>query len=268
MTASSTEIRINVLTQNVLHDVTRSKDGLIASQDNRVAAIADNLQAFPGSLDVVGAQEAHKSPNQHNGEALAQKCGFNPGAWLQHNEKPHPHSSTGRSNEYIGLFGAMVDLGNVCKLELGDNRRALLTTIAGVALVTLHLRAGGYKAWPLRRAQAQALGEQLEQYEDVVLFGDFNEPPIKLVAPGRSVFEKQGYQSVFSLLGESHPKTFPVGRYADVYGMRSRWSLDDIMIRGSRVQTLAAGVISQVAGDATDHNGIWATLNITPPLHD
>lgn len=268
MTADNIELRVNVITQNMLHDVTRSNDKLIAWQDERVAAIASNLHTFPDSLDIVGVQEAHKSPYQHNGEVLAEHCGQDTGVWLRHNEKPYPTSPTGRTNEFIGLFGKMVDPDRVRELELGDNRRALLTTIADVAFVTLHFRAGGYKAWPLRRAQAHRLSEELEPYENVVLFGDFNEPPIRLVAPGRTVLEKHEFTSVFCRLQLSHPKTFPAGRYAEVYGMKSRWSLDDIMIRGNRVKALAAGVISQVAGDASDHNGVWATLNITPPLHD
>lgn len=268
MTASNTELRVNVITQNLLHDVTRSNDKMIAWQDDRVAAIANNLQTFPGSLDIVGVQEAHKSPYQHNGEVLAEHCGQDTGVWLRHNEKPHPTSPTGRTNEFVGLFGKMVEQDNVRELELGDNRRALLTTIAGVAFVTLHFRAGGYKVWPLRRAQAHALTEELESYDNAVLFGDFNEPPIRLVAPGRTLLEKERFESVFCTLQMSHPKTFPVGRYAEVYGMRSRWSLDDIMIRGNRVRVLAAGAISQVRGDASDHNGVWATLNITPLLHD
>lgn len=270
MAFSSEHTVVNVISQNILLDKTRTREGLILPQDDRIASIAATLGKFPGELDVVGIQEAHRSKYQHNGEALAELCGYAPGVWAKHNEKPYAGSSTGRSNEYIGLFGARVDQTNTEIIDLGDRRRAVMTTIAGVAFATIHLRAGGYRARPLRGAQVEHLMEAIDPLEDAVIFGDFNEPPIRMVSEGRDKLRKRGFLSVFPLTGQSHPKTFPIPSYREIHGARSSWSLDDILIRGERVTALAAGVLERIAletndgesQDGSDHEGVWATLEV------
>lgn len=259
---------VNVLSQNILLDITRTKEKRMLSQDDRIEAIADMMNVYPGSLDVVGIQEAHQSKRQHNGQVLAELCGHGPGFWVNHNRKVHPDAKKGRAGEHVGLFGAMVDHAQVA--ELGDNRRAVKTDIAGVAFVTIHLRAGP-DARNLRGEQAARLIRALDAYEDAIVFGDFNEPPIPLAARARRQFKQAGFTSVFTLTGQPQPGTFPTDAYRGITGCERTWQLDDILIRGPRVRALAAGVLERTVmnntdtgmpDEATDHRGVWAQLEI------
>jgi endonuclease/exonuclease/phosphatase family metal-dependent hydrolase len=275
---------VNVISQNVLLDYRRTRDGLILPQNDRVDSLAATINNFPATPDVVGIQEAHKSKKQHNGKVLAEKCGYGPGFWVEHNQKLHKDAPRGRAGEYLGLFGAKVDRAKVT--DLGDNRRALMVVIADVAFVTLHLRSGG-GARQARRGQAQKLTRALEEYEDAVVVGDFNEPPIWRVALARTEFARAGFRSVFPLTGQSYPPTSPISSYVEAAMdgrsrleaslVRRSWPIDDILIRGDKVTALAAGVLervvvnngeekypSAVPREGSDHDGVWATLEITP----
>lgn len=284
---------INVITQNILHDVTRTKNKLILPQNDRLASLAATLNNFPGELDVVGIQEAYKekTTGEHNGEILAEMCGYGPGFWEEHNQKPYPKSPTGRTGEHVGLFGAAVNHAEL--IELGDRRRAVLTEIAGVALVTLHLRCGfSREKRAARNLQAIELIEAVEEYDDVVLLGDLNEPEIRGIGRmhgnARNVIRKAGFTSVFSLTGQRAPATCPIEPYVPAMSRNSQlenrfvkraWPIDDILIRGDRVRTIGAGVLERVvlAGrdtgndslpatvprEGSDHDGLWATLKIS-----
>lgn len=276
--------QINVLSQNVLLDYTRTRKGDMLQQVNRIHAVADTFAAFPGQLDVVGIQEAQKIDSGYLGEALSSSLDCGPGFWTDHNEKPYPKSPTGRGGESIGLFGVEVD--NARPLELGDHRRAVLTEIAGVAFVTMHLRAGASRAARAKRgSQADALVEQLEDYENAVVFGDWNEPYVPVLAQARRRMRRAGYTSVFDLTHQPHPKTWPTDEYRELMYqdnewlltlLQRGWSFDDILVRGPRVKVLAAGVLepmqirtglSQGTSDtmprkASDHRGVWGTLEI------
>lgn len=277
---------VNVITQNVLLDYGRTRDHLILPQSHRTDSLAATLRSFPGQLDVVGIQEAHKSSAQHNGKILAEKCGYGPGFWAQHNQKPHKDAKRGRGGEYLGLFGALVDHAKVT--DLGDNRRALMTLIGGVAFVTLHLRSGGDARYA-RHQQGKKLIRALDEYEDAVVFGDFNEPPIWRLALARTEFARAGFRSVFPLTGQKYPDTSPISSYVDaaMYGrsrleaqfVRRGWPIDDILVRGDRINVLAAGVLERVVvrdemidqkypdtvpREGSDHDGVWATLEIKP----
>lgn len=256
---------VRVATQNVLLDVGRTKSGQILPQDQRIPELANALGYFDIPFDVVGIQEAHED----NGEKLARLCGYEPGVWQQHNKPLYKGAAKGRNNEYVGLMGKEVK--EATPLELGDRRTALMTVIGETAFVALHLRAGR-DAWLKRGEQAAHLVRQLEDYENTVLLGDFNEIPLPVVARGRQVLRSAGFHSVFSDLWHSHPKTFPVPSYKGITGGDMELSLDDIMIRGPRVKVLVAGVLPRailpdvppgMPADATDHFGLWARLEIS-----
>lgn len=283
MTVDRQPSTVNVISQNVLYDVGRTRKKLVLPQDARIPSLAATLQAFPGRLDVVGIQEAYKSPSQHNGEALAEACGYGPGFWIEHNQKPYEESPTGRSDEHMGLFGALVDHAE--PIELGDNRRAVLTVIADVAFVTLHLRSGR-KARAARYEQAHELIRAISGYENAVVFGDFNEPPIRGVALARTELARAGFRSVFPLTGQKYPATCPILPYVPAMSRPNRlenrfvkraWPIDDILIRGDRVRAVAAGVLERVIvkdeeidkqypdtvpREGSDHDGVWATLEM------
>lgn len=262
---------LNVISQNILLDKTRANEGReeegeILKQKDRIDTLADTLRRFPGSLDIVGIQEAYQS----NGEMLAELCDMEQGVWVGHNQKPYPGSPRGRAGEHVGLFGECVN-HTARSIELGDNRRAVMMTLGDIAFVTLHLRAGGgLKERAARREQAEHLVYALDQYDDAVVFGDINEPPMRHIAKARDTLREAGFRSVFPLTGQSHPKTFPVPSYRSIHGRGHRWSLDDIQIRGSRTKVLAAGVLKRtelgvvdgVPQDGSDHEGIWARLAI------
>ncbi len=272
---------INVISQNMLHDVRRTRDGLILPQDDRVGSLAATLTNFPALLDIVGVQEAHKSKKQHNGEVLAGMCDYGPGFWVQHNE-PVEGKKRGRMYEYVGLFGALVTHAE--SVELGDNRRAIMSVIADVAFVNLHLRSG-MGARYLRREQAHYLTEAIEEYDNAVVFGDLNEPPIRQIALARKELARAGFRSVFPLTGQKCPITSPIPSYVEAsmdgrsrleaHFVKRGWSIDDILVRGDRINVRAAGVLdsavvrSSVVPDTlpregSDHEGIWATLDLTP----
>jgi len=277
---------VNVVSQNILLDYGRTRKGLILPQDARIDSLATTINGFPARLDVVGVQEAHKSKAQHNGKMLAELCGWGPGFWAEHNRKPYKEAPRGRAGEYIGLFGAEVDHAKVT--DLGDNRRALMTVIADVAFVTIHLRSGG-GARIARYEQAQKLTRALDSYENAVVFGDLNEPPIRGVALARRELARADFRSVFPLTGQYYPVTSPIPSYVEaaVSGrsllearlVRRGWPIDDILIRGDRVTALAAGVLERVVvrdeatdekypettpREGSDHDGVWATLEISP----
>jgi hypothetical protein len=285
---------VTVVSQNVLLDYRRTTDGLILPQDVRIDAIAATLESIDGTLDVVGIQEAHKSKNQHNGEVLANQLGYGPGFWFEHNSKPkkdslNPIPRKGRANEFMGMFGSMVESAEA--FDIGDRRKAVMTTIAGVAFLTLHLRAG-WGARPLRKEQSYAVIDILKNFPDAVAFGDFNEPDspyLPHVSAGRNVLKDNNFQSVFNLQPnpKHSPRTSPTKQYrgAAMDGRKLHekpfvwlgWPIDDILVRGN-IAVKAAGILEpmrvenglpsnvspKAPREATDHRGVWAKLGIPP----
>ncbi len=275
---------VNVISQNILHDRTRAEKKLILWQDDRVVSLAATLQAYPGQLDIVGIQEAYRSADQHSGEVLAEDCGYGPGFWIEHNQKPHKDSKTGRAGEHVGLFGAMVNDAEL--VELGDHRRAAMTVVDNVAYATFHLRAGR-KARQARYGQACELVRSLKDYDNAVIFGDLNEPPIRGIALARAELARAGFRSVFFLTNQPAPATCPIPAYAPAMSrpswlesqfVKRAWPIDDILIRGDRVRAIAAGVLERVViedeskveknsemvpREGSDHDGVWTRLEIT-----
>lgn len=267
--------RINVLTQNVLLDKTLTGNGKILPQHQRIDSIIATLANYPASLDVVGIQEAHKEEGWHNGEYLANACGYGPGEWYEHNA-PQANPKRGRRGEYMGMFGALVE--HVEPIDIGDERLALLTSINGIAYVNYHLRSGKSRwAQAVRQQQAERIIAAIADFEDAVIFGDGNEPNIPWISRARSVFGHEGFESVFATTGATQVKTFPSKPYSRIRHV-PRMRLDEISIRGDRIHVLGAGVLEQVelrhpyhdllpmsaplAG--SDHDGLWATLAIDP----
>lgn len=282
-------LRMNVVSQNVLLDYTRTKKKLILPQSDRVDSMAATiLNRFESSsLDVVGIQEAQRSKKQHNGEVLADLCGHGKGHWVEHNEKPYEDSPTGRPGEHVGMFGGMVDY--VEPIDIGGRRKAVATVIAGTAFITCHLRAGDSLEHREERAeQAQVLTRYAANYDNAVLFGDFNEPHVTLpylkkFTQARNVIADQGFTSVFKLTGQKPPLTCPIDSYKPLFNetkdwrgklITRAWALDDILVRGPQVNVLAAGVLDRVIVhekqhegvplEASDHDGLWANITIAP----
>lgn len=282
-------LNVNVVTQNVLLDYTRTKNGLILPQDKRLDSLAATItnRFTADELHVVGIQEAQKNKKQHNGEVLAELCGDGPGHWFEHNEKPSKDSPTGRPGEHVGLFGSMVD--HAFEVELGDRRKAVMTEIAGVAFVTLHLRHGPKpESRAARKEQTERVVERLSEYEDAVVLGDYNEPSVRVpllraLTPARTVLKNSGFESVFSVTNQKSPLTCPIEPYRPLFNAtrdwRGRlvdraWGLDDILVRGPRVSVLGAGVLERVMMyhpvpegfplEGSDHDGLWAALQIAP----
>mgnify|MGYP000928829851 CR=1 FL=1 len=284
-------LTVNVVTQNALLDYGRTKKKLILPQRQRIASLGATIaNQFPGELDVVGIQEAHLDKGFHNGQALAEMCGYGSGFWVNHNKKPEnqPDSKTGRPGEYIGMFGSLVE--DIEEIKLDANRSAVATIIAGVAFVTLHLRHGaGLESIAERAAEAKALTDYVSDYDNAVLYGDYNEPLMRLpylrrYTPARSHVAKHGFKSAFELTGQKSPLTCPIEPYIPLFrntkGWQGKfihrgWALDDILVRGPRIRVIAAGVLDRVivhenpgeypAGvplEGSDHDGLWATLQI------
>jgi endonuclease/exonuclease/phosphatase family metal-dependent hydrolase len=276
---------LNIVSQNVYLDYTRTKKRLILPQDARIGSIAATFERFSETIDVAGVQEAHLSKRQHNGMMLANRIGYGDGYWFEHNNKMNPDSRTGRPNEYIGLFGAKV--GHAEPIDIGDNRLAVMTVIDGIAFVNQHLRAGR-KARHARHDQAGRILDAIDGYDDAVVFGDLNEPPVRYVAKARDEYQRAGFVSVFDLTMQPHPITFPVPGYGATHSRHPvterrthvrPMSLDDMLVRGPRIKVLGAGVLERVIEppdtdehafdgvvpyEGSDHEGIWARLDIQP----
>ena len=259
---------VHVATQNILHDVARTKQGLILPQEMRIQAVADSILAAPIQPGIIGIQEAHEKSVQHNGHILADTLGYGPGHWALHNEKLHQKSKRGRAGEYVGLVGPLVD--STFEVDLGDSRKALVIEIAGVAFATFHWRAGvSIRSVAVRWRNANKLIQALEEYDNAVIFGDLNEIAMLVLARGRAALKSAGFQSVYSV----SPATFPTPEYSHING-NHQFGIDDILVRGN-INVLDAGVIepqwnqkkllekySNAALGPTDHYGLWASVQI------
>lgn len=236
------------------------------------------LQAFEVSLDYVGVQEAAVEHGMNNGVELARALGFDTSYFIQHNQPVKHRPGIGRRNEFIGAFGQRVD--NAEPLELGHNRRAIVTRIGSLAVINTHFRASRQYA-DVRIAHAERLIEQTETFNDVVITLDANE---RSGEPARSLLEEAGYRSVFALLDRRRPATFPVKSYrSEMYGLPfgsllPAIAIDDILVRGD-IDVIDAGVLDvpdvtmkpvrgsdgsviNVPDGPSDHHGLWATLDV------
>lgn len=247
-----------VLTWNMLLDKTRTREGLILPQRERIGLFKASLEASELPLDVVALQEVALEQNVHAGENLARELGVSARYFFEHNLPLHYGAPRGRHGEHIGFLGDRIESANV--IETGDNRRAVKTSVGSVAVVNFHLRQG-IAGGKLRQAQATKILESVDS-DQAVLLGDTNELPS---GPARKVFQEAGFVSAFTLLGMSRPKTFPTPEYrAIMYGNRWRdrikpqLAIDDIYVRGLRV--LDAGVILGRPRGASDHYGLWANI--------
>ena len=253
-----------VATWNILLDNTRTENGIIKPQFDRVASQIETLmglrEELGSELDAVAIQEAQKENGQHNGEYLSTALGYGTGQWVEHNKKPYPESPTGRIGEHVGFFGARIEHAEA--IELGDNRRAIITKVGEVAIANIHPRAG--KNTALKEEQVRVVLDYLKDYPSAVYLGDFNCRPGGIV---RQTIETDEFEDVFSVLGKLHPTTWPTPDYLRI--MRSPKDkidpelivlapaviLDDIYVRNVNVHD--AGIF---VGDS-DHAGIWAKLS-------
>ena len=275
--------RLNVVSWNMLLDVTRTKNKQIRPQHDRLPGFVATLQHFHGQLDYVGVQEAAAENGSNNGESLAETLGFPVNFFEQHNY-PHPdYPGIGRRNEYLGAFGTQVD--NTRLIDIGHQRGALVTTVGSLALINTHFRARARYA-AARLENAEKLIEQTEQYDHAVITIDTNERKNK---PARKLLRAAGYHSVFEMLGEPHPATFATPDYRNImYGVPFGHNLpavniDDILVRGSGISVANAGIITEqvvalppvvdddgiehkVPDGASDHYGLWATLDVDSEL--
>ncbi len=247
---------LTIVTWNILHDVTRTKAGLIQSQLDRAPSLASNLvtlrDQLHSELDVVALQEVHKTAEQHNGVYMSQELGYGNGYWFVHN-KPRPNLGGGRTGEHIGVFGARIDHADF--VELGDNRRAVISHIGNVAVVNIHTRAR-FKNRELQKEQVKVVLERVADEESVAFMGDFNSWGRGMA---RRAVEAEGFDSAFTILRKRHPKTFPTPAYRGMMYGKARFiapsvALDEIYVRGMAVHDAGS-----FTGDS-DHAGLWAKM--------
>ena len=250
--------KFTIVTWNTLLDYTRTNAGLIRPQEDRAPSQVDTLsqlrQQLGADLDVVAIQESHKSDNRHNGEFLAESLGYGKGYWYKHNAKPYPQSKTGRSNEYMGMFGARVDHAE--DIDLGDNRKAVLTHIGKVAIVNIHPRAGVGNE-DLQIEQIGVALKVLDEFESAALVGDLNS---HLRSKARKMIETEEYVSAFSSTRQRHPKTWPTPNYRSVmYGAAAGHILPSVVLDGIYTRGLIVNDAGSFIGDS-DHAGLWAEV--------
>lgn len=263
-TQNTSAEQFTVVTWNILLDITRTNNGIIRSQSDRLASHIGTLAALRseigGELDAVGIQEAQEENGQHNGERLSEALGYGKGQWIGHNKKPYPGSPTGRPGEFMGMFGALIDSAE--PIELGDNRRAVVSKIGEVAIANIHPRAG--KNLALKEEQVRVVLEHLQQYPNAIFLGEFNSHPSARV---RHAVKSEDFESVFTVLDKPQPATYPTPAYRRImYGTKDKIApplkrlapavlLDDIYVRNVAVHDADSFV-----GDS-DHAGVWAKLS-------
>lgn len=266
--------RFNVITWNMLVDKTRQRKGLILPQHVRLAGHIATLQAFEGSLDVVGVQEAIRDEGIHCGRALAKALGFTDSHFYKHNKPPlfaPKKGRRGRKNEYIGVFGEQVH--DATPIYIGDRRVAVKTMIGSTAIVNFHLRQGRENR-SVRIEQADEILNAVADYDQVVLLGDTNE---NWSSPARQAMYAEGFESAFMLKHGVLPVTYPTPEYHEVMytdqsgNLKPPVSIDDIAVRGLTV--VNCGILDQASLELTeqddsspvprtpsDHYALWATL--------
>lgn len=245
----------NVVSWNILLDKTRSSldstdPHYVVPQQERVPSLSNTLESLPISLDVVGLSEVHLD----NGTKLAHMLGYSASYWYEHNTNK-------RKDEHIGMFGNLVT-EEPEMLELGDNRRAVITYIGSVAVAQLHLRyePRGKK----REKQMTILLERLEDEDKAVMMGDYNALWFEKV---RRNIRQAGFEAAFEVSGQQSPPTYPapgyegvVNRYSVEYFSRIPRGLDQIYVKG-----VGVGAAKRFAGD-TDHYGLWAKIDPGPNI--
>lgn len=250
---------LNVVTWNILIDMTRTKKGLMRSQSDRLPSLIETLKIvrgkLGGELDAVAIQEAHKKDGQHNGEELARALGYKAGQWVEHNQKPYPTSKRGRTGEYAGLFGAQID--DHSPIELGDNRRAIMSRIGEVSLVNIHTRAD--KTGVLQNQQVGVALDHIAHNPLAMFVGDFNR---HLSSRARQAIESEGFESVFTASGLPQPKTWPTPDYRRaMYGPIGRYIIPSVVFDDIYVRGLETELAFPFIGD-TDHVGLAARVKL------
>jgi endonuclease/exonuclease/phosphatase family metal-dependent hydrolase len=272
--------RLNVISWNILLDKKRTQKGLIRPQDERVDQLIETLQGFDGSHDVVGLQEVEAT----NGQTISRALGYGDGLWHQHNKPIYKGASRGRSNEYMGMFGAMVEYTE--PIDIGDRRKAVLTRVGGVAIVNCHLISGrSRKTLALRTQEMQAILDAITDEENAVLIGDTNGHPLEA---SRRLAHREGFRSAHVLANGHMPRTHPNPEYIDALAddllhrkLFYRYigsAIDTISIRGDGLSVVAAGTLQEPrqgihdedietskafpSKGASDHIGLWARLAI------
>lgn len=232
---------LNLITWNILLDKTRTKNGTVKPQHERVESQAKTLMELGSSLDVVMLQEAEGN----NGQRIAELTGHNPGFWEQHKRK----------NEYIGTFGNEVSDAEF--YAIGDNRKVVVTRIGGLAIFGLHLSARP-KNWRIRLEEVEQFCQLVDQEEEAAVVGDFNGPRWE---PARIMLARRGFVSAFAEVGEKCPPTYPTEAYRDIMWtpnqqkiLRRPVAIDDIRVRGATVISAA-----RFEGDS-DHFGLHTAL--------
>jgi hypothetical protein len=276
--SDSASTRINVLSWNMLLDTTRTNNQRIRAQRARLPGFIRALEEFDGQLDYVALQEVAIENGHNNGAALARALGFNTSFFFQHNIPQEHEPGIGRSNEYLGVFGSVVD--NAEAFDIGHGRKAILSTMGNLAIINTHFRARSKYA-DVRVENAQKTVELAQSYRNTVITLDANERRTK---PARQLLESAGFQSVFTLLGRAHPATFPVRSYRrEMYGVPFGSALpgvaiDDILVRGEGIRVVNAGTIeaphvpmepvvgsdgkiTKVPDGPSDHAGLWASID-------
>lgn len=253
-----------VVSWNILLDKTRSYKrepsdwDYVTPQSERLPSLVETLRSLDMSLDAVAIQEAHETKDQHNGEELARRLGFEAGYWYEHNRSK-------RTGERIGVFGNLIHDAQVS--ELPHDKKMVKTMIRDdVALANIHLR--NELRGPMRAEQMQVVIDELRAHDKAVIVGDTN---ALFFEKARRLLYQAGFRSVF---GMRHPVTFPTPEYRRIMLgleneddtswqnrlMRDGIMLDVIYIRNLDVKrSLGVRAVGRFEGDS-DHFGLYATI--------
>lgn len=214
-------------------------------QAERLPGIIETIRG-QGNFDAVGILEA----GGDNGEHIAQTISDTSGIWYPHSRK--------RLNERIGVFGPDIEAAE--EIDIGHNRKAVLTRLGDVAIVFVHLRRNPdtFHPGPEQPEQMEALIDHLSHEKKVIASGDFNNLAIQRP---RRMLKKAGYTPVFPWYDLSGNRSFPTKEFPEKLTDRERRMLR--LVGGAiNIDGMYTKGIKVINRDSfigpSDHPGLWA----------
>jgi|GEM_PF-1614675 len=247
--------RLVIASANLLIETNTSKDRHLRVPSQHVRTV-DHLAAFKEierrlgrRIDLLGLQELQVDDLGNVAHVLQS------GLRLPF-EAHHPHSRKS-AGENIGVAGITPDEYEF--VELGKNRFAPLLRLGELAVMFVHM---SYSDKQRRKHEYETLMEIVDEEDNIVVAGDFNEEPH--IFSSRRRLARVGLQSAFVLDRHQYPVTLPAPGYGQLrtLGRQVGYVLkggglqfDDIYVKGE-LRVKRTGTVDS----ASDHRFPYAEV--------
>jgi len=254
----SGQTSIGVASLNVLLDYTRSTHDrshseFIEPQDERVDSLCRTLGTLPVSLDVVMLQEVQTTDEFHGGHEITRRLGLSDGFWFNHN-------TSKRGGEHIGVCGNLVEWAEA--IDIGFDKSAVVTEIAGIAFIGTHLRRTYNPA--IKAFQMRSLLDQTAHYKKRVILGDGNGGPR---SEARRIVRQAGGRSVYLMKNGKYPATWPTPNYRGIFlphryqqHVAGSLSIDMFEVIGFEEEEI--GIVGTVDTKKADHYTLFGEIRL------